>query len=127
MMERQLEVVVEYASARKQNRRPIGRNQAISHRVADMKLRLDSARLLLYRACWLLDRGADATLEVSLAKLAVSEAAVLGSLDAVQVFGAVGYSSESRIERMLRDAVPSTIFSGTSEIQRNLIAARLGL
>jgi alkylation response protein AidB-like acyl-CoA dehydrogenase len=127
MMERQLEAVVEYASDRRQSRRPIGRNQAVSHRVADMKLRLESARLLLYRACWQRDQGHDATLEVSLAKLAVSEAAIQGGLDAVQIFGATGYSSDLGIERMLRDAVPSTIFSGTSEIQRNLIASRLGL
>ena len=126
-MERQLEVVADYAAQRRQGRKPIGRNQAVAHKVANMKLRLESARLLLYRACWMLDQGQDATLEVSMAKLAVSEAAVQGGLDAVQVFGAVGYSSESRIERMLRDAVPSTIFSGTSEIQRNLIASRLGL
>jgi alkylation response protein AidB-like acyl-CoA dehydrogenase len=126
-MERQVQVVAEYAADRKQNRRPIGRNQAVAHRIANMKLRLESARLLLYRACWLLDRGVDATLEVALAKLAVSEASVQGGIDAVQIFGAVGYSSESRIERMVRDAIPSTIFSGTSEIQRNLIASRLGL
>lgn len=126
-MERQLDMVAEYAAERKQNRRPIGRNQAVSHKAANMKLRLESARLLLYRACWLLDQGKDATLEVALAKLAVSEGAVQGGLDAVQIYGAVGYSTESRVERMLRDAVPSTIFSGTSEIQRNLIAARLGL
>ncbi|HTE52386.1 MAG TPA: acyl-CoA dehydrogenase family protein [Kofleriaceae bacterium] len=126
-MQRQLDLVAEYASQRKQGRRAIGRNQAVSHRIANMKLRLESARLLLYRACWMLDQGEDATVEVSMAKLAVSEAAVQGAIDAVQVFGAVGYSTESRIERMLRDAIPSTIFSGTSEIQRNLIAARLGL
>jgi L-prolyl-PCP dehydrogenase len=127
MMERQLERVVEYAADRKQNRRSIGRNQAVSHRAANMKLRLESARLLLYRACWLRDQGQDATTEVALAKLAVSEAAIQSSLDAVQIFGATGYSSELGVERMVRDAVPSTIFSGTSEIQRNLIAARLGL
>ncbi len=127
MMERQLETVVEYAGERKQNRRPIGRNQAVSHRAANMKLRLEGARLLLYRACWLRDQGKDATTEVALAKLAVSEAAIQSGLDAVQIFGAVGYSAELGIERMVRDAVPSTIFSGTSEIQRNLIAARLGL
>lgn len=126
-MERQLEVVVDYASQRKQGRRTIGRNQAVSHRIANMKLRLESARLLLYRACWRLDRGEDATTDVALAKLAVSEAAVQGAIDAVQIFGAVGYSSESGIEKMVRDAIPSTIFSGTSEIQRNLIASRLGL
>jgi alkylation response protein AidB-like acyl-CoA dehydrogenase len=126
-MERQLARVTEYAAERKQQRRAIGRNQGVSHRIADMKLRLDSARLLLYRACWLRDRGVDATMEVALAKLAISEAAVESSVDAVQIFGAVGYSTELGIERMLRDAIPSTIFSGTSEIQRNLIAGRLGL
>jgi L-prolyl-PCP dehydrogenase len=126
-MERQVEVVADYAGQRTQNRRPIGRNQAVSHRIVDMKLRLESARWLLYHACWQLDQGQEGTLDVALAKLAVSEAAVQGGLDAIQIFGAVGYSSEARIERMLRDAVPSRIFSGTSEIQRNLIAARLGL
>jgi len=127
MMERQLDAVAVYAAERKQNRRPIGRNQAVSHKVANMKMRLDSARLLLYRACWLRDQGQDATLEVAMSKLAVSEAAVQNSIDAVQLFGAVGYSSELGVERMVRDAIPSTIFSGTSEIQRNLIASRLGL
>ena len=127
MMERQLDEVASYAADRKQNRRPIGRNQAVSHKVANMKMRLDSARLLLYRACWLRDQGQEATLEVAMSKLAVSEAAVQNSIDAVQVFGAVGYSSELGIERMVRDSIPSTIFSGTSEIQRNLIASRLGL
>jgi alkylation response protein AidB-like acyl-CoA dehydrogenase len=127
MMERQLDRAVAYAAERRQNRRPIGRNQGVSHRIANMKLRLESARLLLYRACWLRDQGEEAVTEVALAKLAISEAAVQSSIDAVQIFGAIGYSSELGIERMLRDAVPSTIFSGTSEVQRNLIASRLGL
>jgi L-prolyl-PCP dehydrogenase len=127
MMERQLELVASYAADRRQNRRPIGRNQAVSHKVANMKLRLESARLLLYRACWVRDQGQDGMLEVALAKVAVSEAAIQNGLDAVQIFGAVGYSSELGVERMVRDAVPSTIFSGTSEVQRNLIASRLGL
>jgi alkylation response protein AidB-like acyl-CoA dehydrogenase len=126
-MERQLAKVAEYAADRKQGRRAIGRNQGVSHRIANMKLRLESARLLVYRACWLRDRGEDATMEVALAKLAVSEAAVESSVDAVQIFGSVGYSTELGVERMLRDAIPTTIFSGTSEIQRNLIAGRLGL
>src|SRR5688500_14097125 len=127
MMERQIDLVAGYAADRRQNRRPIGRNQAVSHRVANMKLRLESARLLLYRACWVRDQGQDGMLEVALAKVAISEAAVQNSLDAASLFGAVGYSSELGIERMVRDAVPSTIFSGTSEVQRNLIASRLGL
>jgi alkylation response protein AidB-like acyl-CoA dehydrogenase len=126
-MEWQLDECVQFAGERRQFRRPIGKCQAIAHRIADMKLRLEAARLLLYRACWLRDRGEEATLEVSLAKLAVSEAAIQSGLDAIQIHGGLGYLVESGVERALRDAVPSTIFSGTSEIQRDLIARRLGL
>ncbi len=126
-MERQLERVVEHARTRRQHRKPIGRFQAVAHRIADMKLRLEGARMLLYRACWLRDQGKQATLEVSLAKLAISEAAIRSSLDAIQIFGGMGYTGDVGIERMLRDAVPSTIFSGTSEVQRDLIAKELGL
>lgn len=126
-MQRQLDLVVNYAKERKQFRKPIGKNQAISHRIANMKLRLESARLLLYRACWLMDQGKDAVLEVSMAKLAISEAAIDSGLDAIQIFGGNGFMTENHIERELRNAIPSTIFSGTSEIQRDLIANKLGL
>ncbi len=127
MMERQLEQTVQYARGRRQFNSPIGKNQAVSHRVADMKLRLEAARLLLYHACWLFDQGQDAALEISLAKLAVSEAAIQSGLDAIQIHGAVGYATATGLERNLRDAIPSTIFSGTSEIQRNVIARKLGV
>jgi alkylation response protein AidB-like acyl-CoA dehydrogenase len=127
LMERQLAQSLTYARERRQFGRPIGKNQAISHRLANMKLRLESARLLLYRACWLFDQGAGATLEISLAKLAISEAAVQGGLDAVQIYGGAGIMADAGIERMLRDAIPSTIFSGTSEMQRDIIAKELGL
>ena len=127
MMERQLEQTIAYASKRKQFRKSIGKNQAISHRIVNMKLRLESARLLLYRACWLMDRQEDAVMEVSLSKLAVSEAAIQSSLDAIQIHGGSGYLTATGIEEALRDAIPSTIFSGTSEIQRDLIAKKLGL
>jgi len=127
MMERQLEQATAYAQERRQFGKSIGKNQAIAHRLANMKLRLDASRLLLYRACWLLDQGKDATLAISLAKLAVSEAAIQGGLDAIQIHGAIGFGCESGIERMLRDAIPGTIFSGTSEIQRDIIANELGL
>lgn len=126
-MQRQLEQAIEHAKNRRQFRRPIGSFQAISHRIANMKARLDSARLLLYRACWLLDQGADATTEIAIAKLAVSEAAVQSGIDLIQIHGGYGYMTESGIERALRDAVPSTLFSGTSEIQRDLIAKGVGL
>lgn len=126
-MHRQLDQVINYAKERKQFRKPLGKNQAISHKIANMKLRLDAAKLLLYRACWLMDQKKDAILEVSLAKVAISEAAIASNLDAIQIFGGNGYMTENGIERGLRDAIPSTIFSGTSEIQRDLIAVRLGL
>ncbi|WPB81663.1 acyl-CoA dehydrogenase family protein [Archangium violaceum] len=127
VMERMLEQTVDFARQRKQFKRPIGKNQAISHRLADMKQRLESSRLLLYRACWRMDRGEEAAMEVSLAKLAISEAAVQCGLDAIQIHGGMGYMTETGIERVLRDAIPSTIFSGTSEIQRDIIASHLGL
>jgi alkylation response protein AidB-like acyl-CoA dehydrogenase len=127
MMERQLEKTIAYARERRQFGKAISKNQAISHRIADMKLRLEAARMLLYRACWLVDHGQDSALDVSLAKLAVSEAAIQSSLDAIQIHGGIGYVTEAGIEKTLRDAIPSTIFSGTSEIQRDLIAMELGL
>jgi alkylation response protein AidB-like acyl-CoA dehydrogenase len=75
----------------------------------------------------MIDRGDDATVASALAKIAVSEAAVASGLDAIQIHGAIGIVREAGIERDLRDAIPSRIFSGTSEVQRNVIASRLGL
>lgn len=126
-MERELECTVAYAKERRQFGKPIGKYQAISHRIADMKLRLESARLLLYHACWLLAQEQDATLAIALSKLAVSEAAIQGGLDAIQIHGSSGFSCMNGIEHMLRDAIPSTLFSGTSEMQRDIIANGLGL
>jgi alkylation response protein AidB-like acyl-CoA dehydrogenase len=127
VMDRQLEEVVAFARRRRQFGRSLGRHQAIAHRAADMKLRLDAGRLLLHRACWMKSQGLDSTLEVSLAKLAISEAAVRSGLDAIQIFGSLGVRSDTHIASALCDALPSTIFSGTSEIQRDLIAHGLGL
>lgn len=126
-MERQLARTIAHAKERRQFKKAIGKHQAIGHRIANMKLRLEAARLLLYRGCWQLDQGGDPTLEISLAKLAVSEGAIESSLDAIHIHGGAGFMTEMGIERALRDAVPSTLFSGTSEIQRDLIAKRLGL
>ncbi|MGV9880255.1 acyl-CoA dehydrogenase family protein [Streptomyces sp. NPDC003006] len=127
MMDRQFEMCVAHAGRRSQFGRAIGRFQAVSHRIATMKQRLESARLLLYRACWLLDRDGAADGAAALAKVAVSEAAVANSLDAVHLHGGSGYLAGSGVERQLRDAVPGTIFSGTSEMQRELIAREAGL
>ena len=126
-MRRQLRLTVEHARGRRQFRKPLGKHQAVAHRIVDMKLRLEAARMLVYRACWLRDQQRDATLETALAKLAVSEGAIQSALDAIQIHGGMGVMTESGLGQMLADAVPSTIFSGTSEIQRDLVAARLGL
>src|SRR5436305_6647132 len=126
-MERQIDRTITYAKERRQFGKPLGKHQAIAHRLADMKVRLEAARLLLYRACWRFDQGQDALLDISLSKLAVSEAAVLGGLDAIHIYGATGINCEYGIEQMLRDALPSTVFSGTSEMLRDMIASELGL
>jgi len=127
MLERQLDDTIDYAKQRRQGKRRISQYQAISHRIVDMRLRLDTAKLLLYRACWTCDQGADADLEVCLAKIATSEAAIQSSLAAIQIHGGNGVVRDVGVERALRDAIPSTLFSGTSEVLRNLAAAKLGL
>ena len=126
-MRRQLERCVAHARKRQQFGRRIGQFQAVSHRIVGMKLRLETCRPLVHRIGWLKDRGDDATMEAALAKLHVSECLVQNGLDAVQVFGALGYTTEAGLERDLRDGVGSLIYSGTSDIQRNIIARELGL
>jgi hypothetical protein len=126
-MQRQLEACVHYARERKQFGEPIGKFQAVAGKVADMYLRLQAARLLVYQAAWLGQQGAAATAQAAAAKLFTSESWVASSLDAVQLHGAYGYTTESGVERDLRDAVASTIYSGTSEIQRVILARMLGL
>ncbi len=126
-MRRQLERCIEHARKRSQFGQPIGKNQAVSHRIVDMKLRLETCRHLVYAFASKKGRGEDATLEAALAKLHVSETFVQNSLDAVRTFGASGYMTETGLERDLRDSVGGVIFSGTNDIQRNIIAARLRL
>jgi len=126
-MQRQLEACVDYARMRKQFGQPIGKFQGVANKVADMYLRLDAARLLIYQAAWLGQQGKPALAAAAAAKLFTSEAWVQSSLDAIQIHGAYGYMKESGIERDLRDAVASTIYSGTSEIQRVIVSRMLGL
>ena len=126
-MERLLEKAIEYARTRQQFGKPIGKYQAISHRIADMKVRLEAARLLVYRAAWRLGRSRTVGLDASMAKLFVSESLVEGALGTGQVLGGYGFMTAYQAERALRDAIGSTIYSGTSEMQRNSIASWLGL
>ena len=127
VMERLLERCTEHARDRKTGDRPIGAHQAISHPIADMELDLEQARLLLYRAAWHAMNHGTATRESALAKLGVSEAYIRSCRTAMQVFGGYGYTTEYGLERERRDAHATTLYVGTSEIQRNLIAGLRGL
>ena len=127
VMRRQLEACIRHAQSRKQFGRAIGKFQSVANRIVDMRVRLDTCRALVYRIGWLKDQNRSAVQEAAIAKLHVSEAFVQSSLDAIHVFGGYGYMTEQEVERDLRDAVGSTIYSGTNDIQRNIIAAALGL
>jgi alkylation response protein AidB-like acyl-CoA dehydrogenase len=127
VMRRQLEDCVRHARERKQFGRPIGKNQSVANRIVDMKVRLETCRALVHHIGELKDRNQPAMLEAAMAKLHVSQSFVQSSLDAIQVFGGYGYMTEQQVERDLRDAVGSSLYSGTSEIQRNIIAKALGL
>ena len=127
MLERQLEAACSYARQRRAFGSPISSHQAVSSKLVEMRLRLETARLLLYRACWLKAGGRPAMADAAMAKLWLSECAVASGLDAIQVHGAYGYMTESGVERGLRDAVGARIHSGTSEIQRLIIARSMKL
>jgi len=126
-MQKQLEMSIDYARQRRQFGRLIGSFQSVANHIVDMKVRLEAARPLVYKVGWKKDRGEDAMLEAAIAKLYLSESAVQSSLDAIQVFGGYGYMTEYEVERDLRDAVGAKIYSGTVEIQRNIIARMIGL
>lgn len=126
-MGRQLDRAIEHARRREQFGQPIGKFQSVANHVVDMKVRLETSRLLLYHLAWLKSTGRSTALESAMAKLYVSESYVQSSLAAVQVHGGHGYLEEGEVERDLRDAVGSRIYSGTSEIQRTIVARHLGL
>ncbi len=126
-MERTLDKTIQRARTREQSGQQIGKFQAVSHRIAEMKLRHESARLLVYKAAALHEAGRSITMAGALAKLATSESAVESALDAIQVHGAEGYTLAAGIEADLRNAVGGLAYSGTSDIQRNIVAGLLGV
>lgn len=126
-MQRLLEDSIRYARTRKQFGQAISKNQAVSHKIADMKVRLEAARWLIYRAASDLGVSREASLQAAIAKLYVSEAYVQSARDGIQLMGGYGFMVESEVERIMRDALGSTIYSGTSEMQRNIIGRWLGL
>lgn len=121
-MERTLDDSVAYAKQREAFGRPIARFGAIQEKVADMRIRLEAARLLQRRAAWLKDEGREHQVEASVAKAFVGEAAVASALDGVQLFGGWGYIQDFPVERGLRDAKLTTIGGGTTEVQKLIIS-----
>jgi alkylation response protein AidB-like acyl-CoA dehydrogenase len=126
-MEHRLERCIDYARTREQFGRPIGAYQAIAHKIVDMRIAVETARRWLYATGADFAAGRDTTADIAIAKLLASEANVSSALSAIQIFGGNGYTTAFGLEAELRDAVGGTIYSGTSEIQRNRIAATLGL
>jgi butyryl-CoA dehydrogenase len=111
-----------YALEREQFGKPIAKFQAIQHKLANMSMELDAARLLIYRAAWLKQQGRPHTEEGAKAKLFASEMARRQTAEAIQILGGYGYTKEFPVERYYRDAKITEIYEGTSEIQRLVIA-----
>jgi alkylation response protein AidB-like acyl-CoA dehydrogenase len=119
------DAALRYSKLRKQFGRPISEFQAIQHKLVDMAVDLDAARLLNYRAAWMLDHGMRVTRESAMAKLFASEAAVRIANEAVQIHGGYGFIKDYPVEKFYRDVKLCTIGEGTSEIQRLVIARQL--
>lgn len=127
MMQRELEASARYAAERTQFGQPIGKFPAVAAKVADMDIRLEASRLLLYKAAWLTQQSKNAEREAAIAKVYSDEAAVQSCRDAVQIHGGYGYMTEYQIERDLRDALAGKMYSGSTEAQKMAIAELRGL
>jgi alkylation response protein AidB-like acyl-CoA dehydrogenase len=121
------EYALEYAKNRQQFGRPIGKFQAISHKLADMKVMLDVSRMLVYRFAWLMSQGKATRVDAAVLKLYTGETYKAVSDMGLQILGGYGYCMEYPMQRFFRDSRLATIGAGTSEIQRNIIARGLGL
>jgi isovaleryl-CoA dehydrogenase len=127
--QRAFDDALSYVKERRQFGRPIGSFQALQHRLADLATELEAARLMTYWVASKVDEDPDRMLprEASMVKLLVTETAQKAALEGMQMMGGYGYSSEYDMERLVRATLVSTIYGGTSEIQRNIIAKTLGL
>lgn len=126
-MERGIDEAVAYARQRRQFGRAIGEFQAVSHRIAEMALRWETARALLYKTALLAEAHRPITKLAALTKLHATQSAVSNAFDAMQVHGARGFVTEFEVERPMRDALGGLLTSGTSDIQKNIVARLLGL
>jgi acyl-CoA dehydrogenase len=122
---RALDEAVKYAGERSAFGRPIRDYQGVGFLLADMKIRVEAARHLVWKAAWLVDQGQRNTLEAAMAKSFASDAAMQNATDAVQVFGGNGYSREYPVEKLMRDAKIYQIYEGTTQIQKMIILREL--
>lgn len=116
------ELALTYSHERKTFGKPINEHQAIAFKLADMQMKIEAARMLVYRAAWLKDSGMDFTTAAAVAKLYASEVAMEVTVEAVQIHGGYGFVKEYHVERLMRDAKITQIYEGTSEIQRMVIS-----
>lgn len=126
-MQRLLENAVKFVKNRKSGGKPLSSYQAISHSLAEMKVQLEASRLLCYRAAWNLEKGNRVSQEAAIAKLHVSENFKKFSIQLNQIYAGLAFLEGNEVERTLRDALGGTIYSGTSEIQKNIIASWMGM
>ena len=122
-----MEKAIMHARTVKSQGQPIGKNQSVSHRITNMKMRLEVGRLLAYKAAWSLDNNPKDVMAASISKLFSSESMVQSAIDAGQIFGSAGFMESEQTGRSLHDAFGSTLYAGTAAMQRNAIAKSMGL
>ncbi|MEG0798595.1 MAG: acyl-CoA dehydrogenase family protein [Acidaminococcaceae bacterium] len=120
-----LDEAVKYSKERKQFGQPIASFQMIQAMVADMAMKVETARLMVYKACWLRDQGLEFSKEAAMAKCYAADTAMQVTTDAVQIMGGYGYSREYPVEKKMRDAKIMQIYEGTNQIQRLVIANKI--
>ncbi len=123
--QRAMDEAVRYAKERSAMGRPIWQYQAIGHMIADMAMRIEAARLLVWKSAWSVDSGSKNTTAAAFAKAYAADMAMKVCTDAVQVFGGYGYMSEYPVEKLMRDIKIYQIYEGTSQIQREIIVRAL--
>ncbi|MEO6872628.1 MAG: acyl-CoA dehydrogenase family protein [Chthoniobacterales bacterium] len=126
-MQRLLEICIRYANERKQGGQSIGKYQQVATKIVEMKMRVERSRHALYHYGWAMSHRKAVYMEAALAKLEISDSWVKCCEDAIQIHGGYGYMVEYEMERELRDSIASKLYSGTTEIQRNIVASLLGL
>ncbi|MDD4320347.1 MAG: acyl-CoA dehydrogenase family protein [Acidaminococcaceae bacterium] len=120
-----LDIAAKYAKERRQFGQPIASFQMVQAMIADMAMKVETARLLVYKACWLRDQGLEFSKEAAMSKCYAGDVAMQVTTDAVQIMGGYGYSKEYPVEKKMRDAKIMQIYEGTNQIQRLVIANKI--